>query len=78
MVLPDLLVVQSDCSFRVESCVSWDEVHLLGDTVNDYHDHVVAMSWRKLNNEVDVDDIPSIFWSLHMVKHSVRSMVLQP
>jgi hypothetical protein len=71
MVLLDLLVVQSDCCFCIESCVSQDEVPSLGDTVNyyhdtvnDYHDPVAAMSWRKLDNEVDTDNIPSIFWSL--------------
>jgi hypothetical protein len=59
-VLPDLLEVQSDHSFHIESCVSGDEVCLLGDTVDDYHDCVIAMSWRKFDNEVDANDIPLV------------------
>jgi hypothetical protein len=45
---PDLVEVQSDCSFCIESCVNEDEVHSLSDTVDDYHDCVVAMSLRKV------------------------------
>jgi hypothetical protein len=77
MVLPDLLEVQSDHSFCIESCVSGDEMCSLGGTVNNYHNHIVAMHMRKLNNKVDTDDVPLIFWSLCRVKLSVRSTVLQ-
>jgi hypothetical protein len=77
MVLPDLIEIQSDCFFCIESCVSGDEVRALGDTVNNYHDCIIAMSLRKLNNEVDTHDVPSVCWSLCRVKLSIRSMVLQ-
>jgi hypothetical protein len=75
-VLPDLLKVQSNHSFHIESGVSGDKVHSLGDTINDYHDRIIAMSWRKLNNEVDANDISSVCWSLCRVKFSIRSIVL--
>jgi hypothetical protein len=77
MVLLDLLKVQSDCSFCIANCVSGDEMCTLSDTVNDYHDCIIAMHLRKFNNEVDTDDIPLIFWNLCRVKVSVRSTVLQ-
>jgi hypothetical protein len=64
VVLPDLLEVKSDCFFCIDHCISGNEVCLLSDTVNDYHDHVVAMHLKKFNNKVNADDIPSIFWSL--------------
>jgi hypothetical protein len=57
--------------------MSGDEMCLLSDIVNDYHDHVVAMCLRKLNNKVDTDDVPSIFWSLCRVELSIKSAVLQ-
>jgi hypothetical protein len=60
MVLPDLLEVQSDCSFHVDHGVSGNEVHSFSDTVSDYHNLIVAMHLRKFNNKVDADDIPSI------------------
>jgi hypothetical protein len=72
MVLPDLLEVQSDCSFYIDCGVSENEVHLLSDTVNNYHDDIVAMSLGQLDNEVDTDGIPSIFWSLCRVGLSIR------
>jgi hypothetical protein len=77
MMLPDLFEVQSDRSFHIEGCVHRDEVHLLGDAVNDYHDHVIGMHLRKLNNEVDTNDVPSVCWSLCRVEFSIESMVLQ-
>jgi hypothetical protein len=64
MVLPDLLEVQSDCSFCVECDVSGNEVCSFSDTVDNYHDHVVAMHLRKLYNKVNTDDVPLIFRSL--------------
>jgi hypothetical protein len=57
--------------------VSGDKVCTVCDTVDDYHDHIVAMSLRKLNNGVRTHDIPSICWSLCEVKLSIGSMVLQ-
>jgi hypothetical protein len=69
MVLPDLLELQSDCSFH---SVSGDEVHALGDTVDDYHDCIIAMSLRKLNNEVDANDVPLVCWNLCRAKFSIR------
>jgi hypothetical protein len=35
------------------------------------------MHLRKLNNKVNANDVPLIFWSLQGVKLFVRSMVLQ-
>jgi hypothetical protein len=61
-VLPHLSEVQSCGAFHVESHVSGDEVCSLGYTVSDYHDCVIVMSTRKLNNEVD--DVPLVFCSL--------------
>jgi hypothetical protein len=49
----------------------------LSNTVEDYHDHVVAMLLRKLHTKVNTDDVPLICWSLHGVELSIRSMVLQ-
>jgi hypothetical protein len=77
MVLPDLLEVQPDCSLCVEHCVSGDKVHMLCNTVNDYYNCVIAMHLKKLHNEVNADDIPSIFWSLCGVELSIGSTVLQ-
>jgi hypothetical protein len=77
MVLPDLLEVQSDHSFHIESCVSRNEVHTFGDTVNDYHNHIIAIHLRKLDNEVNTNDVPSVCWSLCRVEFSIGSMVLQ-
>jgi hypothetical protein len=57
--------------------VSGDEIHSLGDTVNDYHDHFIAMLLRKLHNKGNTDDVPSICGGLCRVELSIRSMVLQ-
>jgi hypothetical protein len=38
--------------------VSGNEVYSFSDTVDDYHDRVIAMHLRKFNNKVDTDDIP--------------------
>jgi hypothetical protein len=64
MVLPDFLEVQSDCSFSVDCGVGGNEVHSFSDTVDNYHDCVIAMHLRKFNDKVDTNDIPLIFWSL--------------
>jgi hypothetical protein len=60
--------VQSHCSFCVESCVSGDKMYMLSDTINDYHDHIVAIHMRKFNNKVDADDVSLICWSLYGVE----------
>jgi hypothetical protein len=77
MVLPDLSEVQSGGTFCIESCVSGDEVCSLGYTINNYNDCVIAMSMRKLDNEVDTDDIPLVCWSLCRMKLSIGSVMLQ-
>jgi hypothetical protein len=56
---------------------SGDEMRSLSDTVDDYHDTVVAMHLRKLNNEVDTDDVPLIFWSFCKLYGQCCSTVLQ-
>jgi hypothetical protein len=63
MVLPDLLEVQSDCSFCVDHSVSGNRVHSFSDTVNNDHDNIIAMCLGELNNEVNTDNVPSIFWT---------------
>jgi hypothetical protein len=77
MLLPDLSELQSGCAFHVESCVSGDKVHTLGDTVDDYYDCVIAMHLRELDNDVDANDVASVCWSLCRVELSIWSMVLQ-
>jgi hypothetical protein len=77
MVLPDLLEVQSDCSFCIDHGVSGNEICSFSDTVDDYHDCIIAMHMRKLNNEVNANDVPLVCWSLCRVKLSIGSMVLQ-
>jgi hypothetical protein len=57
--------------------VHGDEVHLFSDTVDDYHDHIIAMCLRKLNNEVNANDVPSVCWSLCRVEFSIGSTMLQ-
>jgi hypothetical protein len=57
--------------------MSRDEMYLSSDTVDDYHDHVVAISLRKLNNEVETNNIPSVCWSLCRVEFSIGLVVLQ-
>jgi hypothetical protein len=75
MVFPDL-EVKSDCSFHVDRGVSGNKMCSLSDTVNDYHDCVITMHFRKLHNKVDTNDIPSVCWSLCRVKLSIRLVVL--
>jgi hypothetical protein len=52
-------------------------MHSFGNTVDDYHNHIVAMSLRKLNNEVNANDVPLVCWSLCRVRFSIRPMMLQ-
>jgi hypothetical protein len=57
IVLPDLSKVQSSHSFCIDSSVCRNEVYTLGDTVNDDHNCVIAMSLGKLDNEVNANDL---------------------
>jgi hypothetical protein len=51
MVLPDFLEIQFDCSLKVsiDYCVGGNEVCSFSNTVDDYHDHIIAMCLRKFN-----------------------------
>jgi hypothetical protein len=60
MVLPDLSKVQSGGAFYVDGRVSGDKMYSPSYTVNNDHNHVIAMSLRKLDNEVDTNDIPLV------------------
>jgi hypothetical protein len=72
-VLPDLFEVQSGGTFHIECYVSRDEMCLFGNTVDDYHNHIVAMSLRNLDNEVDTN----VCWSPCRVEFSARTTMLQ-
>jgi hypothetical protein len=58
MVCPDLLREQEGCAFSIDRGVHQDEVHTLGDTVNDIHNCIVAMGFRQFDYEVDADRVP--------------------
>jgi hypothetical protein len=58
MVFPDLLEEEESCAFGSDGGMRRDEVCVLGYTVNDIHDCVVAMGLRQFDYEVDTDHVP--------------------
>jgi hypothetical protein len=76
MVLQDLSEVQSGDAFHIECHVSRDEMCLFCDTVDNYHDHIIAIGMRKLDNEINTDDIPSVCRSLCRAKLSIGLVML--
>jgi hypothetical protein len=57
--------------------ITSEVVRIASYTVNDYYNHIVAMSLRKLDNEVDTNDVPLVCWSLCRVELSIGLIVLQ-
>jgi hypothetical protein len=58
MVFPDLLEEQESRAFRVDGGMCQYEMHALGQTVDDTHNHVVPMGFRQLDYEVNADCVP--------------------
>jgi hypothetical protein len=48
-------------------------VHVLGYTVNDIHNCIIAMGFRQFDYEVDADHVP---WCLQRVEFANRSLAL--
>jgi hypothetical protein len=59
MEFPDIVSELSSRPFRGDSCVYWKEVGTFGKRVHYYHDSIVAIRLRKLNNEVYTYRVPS-------------------
>jgi hypothetical protein len=55
---PDLLKEQEGCTFGIDGCVCGDEVCVLGYTVDDVHNCIIAMGFQQFDYEVDTDHVP--------------------
>jgi hypothetical protein len=58
MVFPDLSKVQTSGTSGIDSGMCRDEVRMLGYTVDNIHNCVIAMGFRQFDYEVDTDHIP--------------------
>jgi hypothetical protein len=58
MVSPDLFKERSSGALGIDGGVCRDDVCVLGYTVGDVHDCVIAMGFRQFDYEVHTDHIP--------------------
>jgi hypothetical protein len=58
MVFPDLFKEQESCAFGIDGGTHRDEVHALGNTVNNVHNCVISMGFRQFDYEVNTDHVP--------------------
>jgi hypothetical protein len=58
MVSPDLFKEQMSGTFSIDGGMHRDEVCVLGYTVEDIHNCIIALGFRQFDNEVHTDHIP--------------------
>jgi hypothetical protein len=77
MVFSDLFQEEEGCAFSIDGGMCQDEVHTLSKAVDDTHNCIVPMGFRKLNYEVDADRVPWCLGCLQMVELTDRSSTLR-
>jgi hypothetical protein len=58
MVFPDLYKKQMSSTFGIDGGMHRDEVCVLGYTIDNVHNCVIAMGFRQFDYEVNTDHIP--------------------
>jgi hypothetical protein len=70
LVFPDLSKVQTSSTFGIDSTISGmysDKVCVLGYTVDDIHNCIIAMVFRQLNYEVNTDYVPNLLENIALI-----------
>ena len=59
MVVPDILQEEACYPGRINSSHGWDNVHPLGEPVNDHHDGIVSPGGWEFGDEINRNHLPT-------------------
>ena len=60
MMLPDVISIESCCTFARDTSIGGDLMCLFGVQIHNIHDSIVSSTNRETSDEVDRDDLPRL------------------